>query len=196
MTQLERDNLCPWLNENVERFLDGELNPSETSIAEEHLATCTLCAQQVEFAGQISSTLRTLPIVDCPDSVTEAVYEKVAVSALKRSMQGFDWGRLFTPPVWRPALIGVVSVGLVALIAVIGGRRDVVPAYTARDLARARVEAKWALRLVNQVGERAGAQMRNELLNPRVIRPVIRAVETEAAKRGSKRDAQEVRNEG
>ena len=196
MTQSRHESLCMWVSDNLESYLDGDLAASDRVMAESHFEQCPSCTAELRLAQRVASSLRELPILDCPDGVTGAVYGRIEASRGLRNRAGFDWRRLLPPVIWRPALAGVVTVLLVAMIAIVGGRRQVSPAYSARDLARARVEVKWALSFVNQVTQRTGLKMKDELLDPRVIRPVIRAVEKTTQERGIKHDSQEVRNAG
>ena len=196
MTRSRHETLCQWVNENLEAYADGDLTPSDRALAESHFRQCAACVAGLKLAQRVTFSLRDLPILECPERVTAAVYRRIEASPKRQVTKGFDWRRLLSPVIWRPALTGVVTVLLVAMIAIVGGRRQVSPAYSARDLARARVEARWALTFVNQVTQRTGTRMKNELLDPRVIRPVIRAVEKTTQERGIRRDSQEVRNAG
>jgi anti-sigma factor RsiW len=196
MTQSKHETLCQWVNENLEGYLDRDMTPSDRAMAESHFRQCAACAAELKLAQRVTSSLRDLPVLDCPARVTDAVYGQIEATPKRRNSARRDWRRLLSPVIWRPALAGVVTVLLVAMIAIVGGRKQVSPAYSARDLARARVEAKWALTFVNQVTQRTGMKMKDELLDPRVIRPVMRAVEKTTRDRGIKRDSQEVRNAG
>jgi len=196
MAQSGHESLCQWVSENIESYLDGDLPPSERAMAESHLGQCATCAQELELAQRVTGSLRALPIMECPERVTDAVYGRIGASRKKRVSSRFSLDRLLSPRFWRPALAGAVTVLLVAMIAVVGNRKQVAPTISARDLARARVEVKWALACVNQITQRTSQMVKDELLDPRVIRPVVRAVEKTTQDRGIKRDSQEVRNAG
>jgi hypothetical protein len=196
MAQSGHDTLCQWVNENLERYLDGDLPPSEAAMVESHTAQCAACADELKLAQQVTGSLRALPILECPARVTDTVYGQIESLPKKRASVRIGFGRLFSPVFWRPALAGVVAVLLVALIGVVGSRKHKEPTVSARDLARAKVEVKWALGCVNQITKRTSQMVKDELLDPRVIWPVVRAVEKTDQNRGNSRDSQEVRNAG
>jgi anti-sigma factor (TIGR02949 family) len=151
----------------LEPYLDGDLPPDEADRVRRHLEACTACAAELALAARIQSELRALPQPDCPPEVIERV---------RRAGRGevVPFPSRQRPPRWRTA----AAAALVAL-AVGGGALGV---HLQRErqqqeqVAQATREARLALAYFGKVTRKAGLDVRDEVLEKRLVVPVARSV--------------------
>jgi len=140
----------------IEPYVDDDLSTARRHSLEQHLGACAACRDELADARSIRAELQALPRLACPDQVTDFVLGRVATSSPRGA-----WARLRAAvaqasagPAWRPAL-AAAGVTVVALVITLLGQQPRQNGYTPQDLARAEVEARWALALVAQVTTRA-----------------------------------------
>jgi len=151
----------------LEPYLDGDLPPGEMDRVRRHLEACPACAAELSLAARIQRELRALPQPDCPPEVIERVRragrgEVVPFPARKRV------------PRWRIA----AAAALVAL-AVAGGALGVHIQHVRQQqeqVAQATREARLALAYFGKVTRKAGLDVRDEVLEKRLVVPVARSV--------------------
>ena len=150
----------------LEPYLDGDLPPEETDRVRRHLDGCPACAAERALAARIQSELRALPQPDCPPEVIERVRragrgEVVPFPSAERA------------PRWRIA----AAAALVAL-AVGGGALGVHVQHVRQQeqVAQATLEARLALAYFGKVTRKAGLDVRDEVLEKRLVAPVARSV--------------------
>jgi len=94
------------LEDDAELYALGMLRPEERARADEHLATCDVCAQRVARAEAVVAELAILPHVDIASVTTRRSYLPLgAVLALAAALfVGFAFGRGSGPPPVSDAL--------------------------------------------------------------------------------------------
>jgi len=151
----------------LDPYLDGDLPPGEADRVRRHLDACPACAAELSLAARIQGELRALPRPDCPPEVIERVRragrgEVVPFPSRERA------------PRWRIA----AAAALVAL-AVGGGALGVHLQHVQRQqeqVAEATREARLALAYFGKVTRKAGLDVRDEVLEKRLVIPVARSV--------------------
>jgi anti-sigma factor RsiW len=167
--------------ESIERYLDGELPSNEAAVLESHLEACPRCRQELSAAREVLEGLHGLPVLRCPDRVTNDVFERVRGSAgaqapPRRSVAGLmRWlaGARLLP---RPALAGAFVVLAVLSAIVIDRREKPEDQITAAEIEEAEAAVKWTFAYVSHVGRRSGLAVRDEVLEIGVMRPMERAL--------------------
>src|SRR5436309_2048887 len=152
----------------LEPYLDGDLPPGEADRVRRHLEACPACAAERALAARIQSELRALPQPDCPPEVIERVRragrgEVVPFPSRERA------------PRWR---IAAAAAAVIAL-AVGGGALGVHLQHVQQQqeqVAEATREARLALAYFGKVTRRAGLDVRDEVLEKRLVVPVARSV--------------------
>jgi anti-sigma factor (TIGR02949 family) len=151
----------------LEPYLDGDLPPGEMDRVRRHLDGCPACAAELALAARIQSELRALPQPDCPPEVIERVRragrgEVVPFPSRERASR------------WRTA----ATAALVAL-AVGGGALGVHVRHARQQeeqVAEATREARLALAYFGKVTRRAGLDVRDEVLEKRLVVPAARSL--------------------
>src|SRR3954447_20353002 len=151
----------------LEPYMDGDLPSGEMDRVRRHLDGCPACAAELSLAARIQRELRALPQPDCPPEVIERVRragrgEVVPFPSRERA------------PRWRIA----AAAALVAL-AVGGGSLFVHLQHVRQQeeqVAQATREARLALAYFGKVTRKAGLDVRDEVLEKRLVVPVARSV--------------------
>jgi anti-sigma factor (TIGR02949 family) len=158
---------CEEAKDLLEPYLDGDLPPDKADRVRRHLDGCPACAAELALAARIQSELRALPQPDCPPEVIERV---------RRAGRGevVPFPARTEAPRWRIA----AAAALVAL-GVGGGALGVHVQHVRQQreqVARATQEARLALAYFSKVTRRAGLDVRDEVLEKRLVAPVARGV--------------------
>jgi anti-sigma factor (TIGR02949 family) len=151
----------------LEPYLDGDLPPGEADRVRRHLEACPACAAELALAARIQSELRALPQPDCPPEVIERVRR-----AGRGEVVPFPFRE--GAPRWRIA----AAAALIAL-AVGGGSLFVHLQHVQQQreqVAEATREARLALAYFGKVTRKAGLDVRDEVLEKRLVNPVARSV--------------------
>jgi anti-sigma factor (TIGR02949 family) len=149
----------------LEPYLDGDLPSDEADRVRCHLEACPACAAELALAARIQRELRALPQPDCPPEVIERVRR-----AGRGEVVPFPVGD--RAPRWRTAA------ALVAL-AVGGGALGVHLQHVRQQreqVAEATQEARLALAYFGKVTRKAGFDVRDEVLEKRLVIPAARSV--------------------
>ena len=179
-----------WMDARVEAYVDGELPRTERVRFEAALDADAAWAREVHCAQEIQNELHALPQPTCPPQVTRAVVAHVQQ----------DRARTASPPTWaewwarakreldiefhlgwRPALISTALIALVALSVVVTAppKTPVTHAqmYSAAEIARAEAQAEWTFAYIASLGRRTESALRRDVIEPRLERPVRRALQ-------------------
>jgi anti-sigma factor (TIGR02949 family) len=167
----------------LEPYLDGDLPPGEMDRVRRHLEVCPACAAELSLAARIQRELRALPQPDCPPEVIERVRqagrgEVVPFPVRERA------------PRWRIA----AAAALVAL-AVGGGALGVHLQHVRQQqeqVAQATREARLALAYFGKVTRKAGLDVRDEVLEKRLVVPVARSVSRSLGNAGDEETRKEL----
>lgn len=181
MKSTDKSLSCEDVLERIEAFVDGELPPDEAPLVEVHLNACRLCAEEVVFAREMQMSLRSIPHMDCPDRVIEAVYRHIEQESAPAR----------TPVISRPTLWDTIrswfssprlapALGFAAVVVVAGvwllkpGTKE--PSQA--EIADAQRQVEWTLAYLGSVNEKVTAVATESAVQPYIVEPVQRAVET------------------
>jgi anti-sigma factor RsiW len=177
MREFESQDPCVWMQERLDAYLDGDLSPTEVTMADLHLARCADCAAELTLARQVAGSLRSLPGQHCPERVTDTVRAHIGAAGNRRlgvkpMPWYYRWQELFKRPLW----IGAVTAVFVLLTAVVGTKGPDEPQYTRAQIEEAEIEAKMALALISEITSRAGSAIQEDVLSVPLVKPALRAV--------------------
>ncbi len=147
----------------LEPYLDGDLPPAEADRLRLHLESCAACAAELALAGRIGRELRSLPQPDCPPEVIERV-----VRAGRGEVVPFPPDRTLKPRIAAAAAVLALAVG--------GGSLFVHIQHQRAQVAQATREARFALAVLGRATHRAGLDVRDEVLQKRLVIPAARSV--------------------
>ena len=158
---------CDQALDLLEPFLDGELKPAEADRFRSHLQGCHACAGELALAERVQEELRALPQPDCPPEVIERVM---------RSGRG-----QVVPFPARPLRVRIAAAAALLALAVGGGSlflhyqhpRD---QPSPEQVAEATREARLALAYLGRATRKAGFDVRDEVLEKRLVIPAARSV--------------------
>lgn len=154
MSQQLDEMLCEAVLEQLEPFIDGELEAGFADRVRAHLDTCPACAREEAAARLVLTDLRALPQIDLPPEVMNHVRTVVDGDTTRR--HGFARGR--RPMAWlAAAAMAVVAVGAITISSRQSNRTDA-------DALRAAAEVQLALATIGEISQRA-----NRLIQAKVI---------------------------
>jgi anti-sigma factor RsiW len=179
MNQFESQSPCEWMQERIDAYVDGDLSPAESAVADMHLTRCAACAEELHLARQVAGSLRALPAVRCPDSIPEAVRARIgAAGSVRWGVKPWPWYYRWQEFFKSPAVIGVATALLfVVITAVMGNQQKPQPAYTQAEIEEAELDAKLALAYLGKYTHRAGKTVRDDVFEQGLIAPIMRAVQ-------------------
>ena len=164
---MSAESPCAWTEERIEAYTDGELESVERLRLEEHAAHCPTCSAQLEEARRLVAALRALPRLN---------YPATAEAALKGEIRRLRRGRLLT-------YTRRLSAAAAVLLALLGGHilfeeESPPPAFEAEEIAQARRQVEWTLAYLGNLGNRTGAAVRDDVIQPRLVAPLRQSLET------------------
>jgi anti-sigma factor (TIGR02949 family) len=169
MIRPEDDLRCEEALELLEPYLDGDLSPAGASRLRAHLERCPSCAAELDLAAKIQRELRALPELDCPPEVLERV-----LRAGRGEVVPFQ-------PRTRAAGLRIAAAAALVALTVGGGalflylqRPSSQP--TPEQIAQATAEAKLALAYIGKTTRRASLDLRDDVLQKRLVLPATRSV--------------------
>ena len=163
-----------WVDEHIEKYLDGELPLAELRHFEMALAKGPV-HEDLQLARRIQVGLHALPQPLCPPHIIESVVLQVQRERYTLSLARIEaWLRPWWGDVLRPALaMGVLTA--IVLSAAFLGRTPAPQNVSQAEVEQALAEAKWALAYVSHVGLEASESVRhvldNTLADPDRVRP-------------------------
>jgi len=178
MNDFEKQSPCEWMLDRIDAYLDGDLSPAESAVADLHLTRCPACAEELQMARQVAGSLRALPAMNCPDSIPEAVRARIGAAGNKQwGVKPWPWYYRWQEWFKRPAVVGVMTAVLfVVITAFLGEKKPVLPEYSQAEIEAAELDAKLALAYLGRCTNRAGATVRDDVFEQGVIAPIMRAV--------------------
>jgi anti-sigma factor RsiW len=163
MNRSDQEPLCDEALELIEPYLDGDLSPAGSSGLRTHLERCPSCAAELELAAKIQRELRSLPQLDCPPEVLERVR-----NAGRGEVVPFRPRRVLGLRIVAAAAVLLLAVGGAALFLRFEQRR--------LEVAQATAEARYALAVLGKVTRRTGRNLREDVLQKRLVEPANRSV--------------------
>jgi anti-sigma factor RsiW len=95
---------CDKIRQKLDPYLNGTLDHDETERIQKHLASCEGCRLMFEEERHWIHELSTLPLIPCPERVTEAILADVESRKQSMVLPGRR-KRLFGRFLWKPALV-------------------------------------------------------------------------------------------
>ncbi len=180
MNRPEHEPRCEAALEILEPYLDGELSETEALRLRAHLERCPACAAELELAARIQRELRSLPqrgggeVVPFPPQYRQ--YRQYRQHRQHRQYRQYRQHRRH-----RGTGLRVAAVAALLALAVGGGalflRLQQQRGQTSQaEIARATAEARFALAYVGKMTRSAGLDLRDEVLEKRLIVPATRSV--------------------
>lgn len=171
---------CEEVLDRLELYLDGldgsdgsdeglpGLTADERTLAEDHLTRCPACARELGRAQRIRDGLRALPEV--PFDLPVAGEGKHRAETPGKLLPG-RWTRWSVP-------LAAAAVLVLAVVSAVVWRSSqpatTVPEVTAEELARAELEARYALARLAEVTRKTQDEITDEILARHVVAPVRR----------------------
>ena len=159
------DLTCTEVQDTLEAYLDDELDANTSATVAAHVASCSLCQEEVRFAEAISGALHELPKPEPPPAIFNAVEAYVRAHPNKRPkwlhriFQLFTFSADLTSVLARAGalacLIGVVLFGTYQY------QQHLKVQQASRDLA-------YALSKLNYAVERTGSVVNEKLPDVRI----------------------------
>ncbi|HEY7214156.1 MAG TPA: zf-HC2 domain-containing protein [Thermoanaerobaculia bacterium] len=168
MNRPEHDPFCEEALDLLEPYVDGDLPAIAAARLREHLERCATCAAELNLAAKIQRELRSLPQLDCPPEVLEKV---------QRTGRGE-----VVPFVPRPRIGLRIAAAAAMLALALGGgvlflhvqQQEERP--SPQEIAQATAEARYALAYIGKVTRRTRTNLREDVLEKRLVAPASRTV--------------------
>jgi len=172
---------CHDIENIIEPYVDGDLEPGIRQQVEEHIARCQDCEAKLTLAVRIHDGLGALPKVTCPDSVVQTVSARI-----ERERKGWLGG---IKPAWRIfrrryAVGFAVGVAIIAVTIMTANRyspsrwfHDEPPQYTQQEIALARQNILLAFGYVHYATNRTQQVIEEDILPRRVVRPFQKSLD-------------------
>ena len=178
---------CETVLDQLEAWVDDDLEAGAAAELESHLEGCPACRAEAALAGEIRDGLRELPRFGTPDVVLARVR---AETASQQAEAGRRWQNLPAASFWLAAAallaVAVLVPGLLGPGLLSPGGEDSAPEMAAIEVApesfdeaeieRATEEARYAIALVGSVSRRTGLEIRDDLILGRVVRPTAESL--------------------
>jgi len=182
MSRQRKQVSCTSVQESFEPYLDGELSLDEAAVLESHFEVCTRCRHELSVARDVLDGLHGLPPLECPDRVTDEVFERIHASVAgeppvrRETVTGFLRRILTVGRIPRAAFAGALIVLVVLSALVVGRINKPTEQITAAEIEEAEAAVKWTFAYVSEVGRRSGLAVRDEVFEAGVMQPMQRAV--------------------
>jgi putative zinc finger protein len=109
-------------DELLAEYVDGSLEADDRARVEAHLASCSICSEEVAVAGEVRTALTALPEVPVPLGTTQRVLGRVE----RRP-------RWSSPFAWRAAGLAAAAAAVVGVVVYLGNRSTVEEAPSVRS---------------------------------------------------------------
>ncbi len=106
MESFESRLTCQQVQERLDEFLDHELPYDMSLEVEVHCEQCVACQEELSMAQHARGALKKMPMLSCPDSVTEAALSQVKKEQRREQLR-WRW-----PAIWKTAVCSSVVAAL------------------------------------------------------------------------------------
>jgi anti-sigma factor RsiW len=131
---------CEGFEVQLAPYCASELDPQEIEELEIHLASCSECAAELQRERHLRATMGEMPVVPCPDRVTEATLAEIEGERTPQPELGRRW------TTWTGLVAAVLALALLASSPwQNAGGPDQAETYTAQEIAQARADARASL---------------------------------------------------
>jgi anti-sigma factor RsiW len=180
------EDRCLWTLDRIDPYIDGDLATEEVAEIERHLADCPECRQELALARAVTSELRSLPELECPQRVVDNAAARVeSVDSGFTVRKLLDWFGGRGVPRLRPAMAVMVLVIAAASVFVLSRHeqspfnpdaRDAAVELTDEEIELAKVDAMLAFAYLGRYSRRTGEIIKKDVLEERVIKPIGRTI--------------------
>ncbi len=158
--------LCDAVLEQIEPFIDDELEAGSAERVRTHLENCPACAREAAAARIVLTELRSLPELDLPPGVMDQV--RTVADGDTHRRHGIARSR--RPMAWlAAAAMVVVAIGAVTFSNRQSNRNDA-------DALRAAAEVQLALATIGEISQRANRLIQAKVIDNRPIPQSIRGL--------------------
>lgn len=168
MNPIDDTLTCDEAQDALESFVDGDLPAAAAARLRRHLERCPSCAAELALAERIQRELRQLPQFDCPPEILERV----------RQAGGGE-----VVPFPRRSVLPLRLAAAAALVVLTLGGGFLFLRFqeqnrkpSAAEVARAEQEARFALAYLGKVSRQASLDLRDEVIERRLVRPATQSV--------------------
>lgn len=170
MSRPEDDLRCEEALDLLEPCLDGDLGAGEAEAVRGHLERCSACAAEMALAARIRTELRALPELDCPPEVLDKVRRRGPGEVVP-----------FRPRhAWSLRIAAAAAALVLAVLGAMGGafflESQKPDSPSPEQVARATREARFALAYLGKATRQAGFDVRDEVLQKRLVMPATRSL--------------------
>lgn len=172
MKPLDEDTQA-WMDDHLDAYIDEELTMKEAKLIEAVTAADETWDDELSLGRQLKYELRALPELECPPEVTQAVFAET-----RRMTRAEGWAkvRLWFRKDWFRAWQPTLAMSLV-LAVVVSAVLWTRPAPKS-EVDVALEEVQWTLAYLSSVSAKAGASVRNDVLEPHVVTTMQQALGT------------------
>jgi len=161
---------CAVVVDLLEEWIDGDLVGPDAVAIEAHLQGCASCTEERVLAERVRDGLHSLPELDTPPRVLDAVRSATRPRAAERMRSLFK--KMAVRP--APALAAVAAAVFLVLVIQPWGDRSA-PQYTEDEVLRATAETKLALAYVGNITRRAEMQVR-QVIDEKAVNAAVRGI--------------------
>jgi len=179
------DNMmrCEKLRDQVEAYIDDDLDTNAHATMKSHLIHCPACQSEVEAARRIKSALNAMPSLTCPDRVVESARFRIEKPTPKRRSRAL--------PGWAHYGLAAATVLLAAMGFVFWPTSEAPPTNTtvatpdtsspqpsaeALRIAQAEAQIKWTLAYIGRINQRSAEAARARLAPVEMYGPTSRTL--------------------
>jgi len=171
---------CVWIEERIERYVDGELEGRDLESFERHVESCASCRDELSLARAVTTELRSLPTLECPDRVVEEAAARVApepAGGLFDRLRGRFGGWSVLVP--RPAMAAMLLIIVAASVFVVSqhpfnGASD--EALTEQEMELAKLDVQLAFAYLGKYSRRTGKIFKEDVIQDRVVKPLGKTI--------------------
>jgi len=174
---MRNEDTCAWVTDRLADHAAGDLEPREVAEVERHLAGCETCRGASAAERTLRETLGGMPLVRCPDRVSEAILAEVDATATAR--------RRILPFGRRRAAWGLTAAAAVLVLLLAAPWQDrpvegdpAAGAWTENEIAAARGDILSTLVLTAEIINRTERKTVDEVFGRQLPGAVNRSIKT------------------
>jgi anti-sigma factor RsiW len=172
MSQHAESGRCAEVLEQLDAFIDGDLDEAVAKAVKTHVDQCKSCRKELQLAEIVVAELHALPEFDVPKKVLQAVDSVIRPTPVQR-VGAFLGG--FAPR--RVPVFAVAAAVAVMVLFVSQWDRPTEPQFTDREVARAVAETRLALAYVGSVAQRAELRVKERVFDEGAAAQTVRGVQ-------------------
>ena len=178
MSQFEHKDICKWVQEHIDAYLDGDLDPTETATLNTHIAGCPSCSEELDLAQRVKEELGSLPEQLCPDTVVDTALEKIGVrDSVQTTPTRKPWKLARALQGWRLAAVAAILICLVINLTFLRQREPGKSEVAAGNLMKTEQQVMTTFAYMGYVGYETAHTIRDDVFQQKVVPPLKRALD-------------------